>query len=86
MYNYKSIQELIVKAAICDRVSTTISAEEVAPGVDVLKFTFSKGGKDSSMYIDLLQIDEPGVLYGCKSTLYKLLRAPYEDIKYTKEK
>lgn len=82
MERYDSIQELIVKAALYDRVSTTISADELIGGYDVLKITFSKDDRYCSTYLELrdLKDRESMVLYSCKNTLLKLLYAPYEEI------
>jgi hypothetical protein len=86
MNDYKSVQDLIVKAAIYDRVSTTISADEVVGGRDVLKIKFSKGDRYAVTYIDLLPTPdhEAMTLHCCKSALHKLFWEPYEDIQYTR--
>lgn len=88
MKNFKSVQDLIVKAALYDRVSTTISADEIIRGVDVLKITFSKGDRNSTTRIDLVNTHrdpEEAALYCCKRALYNLLCGPYEEITYPKE-
>lgn len=87
MKDFKSIQELIVKAALYDGVSTTISPAEMIAG-DVLKITFSKGNRHSATHIELsdkYRDPEDVALYGCKYALYDLLRGPYEEIKCVKE-
>lgn len=85
MTDYKSVQDLIVKAALCDRVSTTISAEEMCGRRDVVKITFSKGTNFSVAHIDLHNIHEEEALYICKRALHELLWMPYDEIKYIKE-
>ena len=89
MSDYKSVQDLIVKAAMYDKVSTTISPSELFGGRDVLEITFRRGNRYSTTHIDM----HPGVsdhkgmtLYACKSALYKLLCGPYDEIEYIKEK
>jgi hypothetical protein len=86
MNNYKSVQDLIVKAAIYDRVSTTISVDEAVGGVDVLKIKFSKGDRYGVTYIDLLPTPdhEAMTLHCCKSALRELFWEPYRDIQYTR--
>ena len=82
MNDYKSIQELIVKAALYDGVSTTISPYELISG-DVLRITFSKGDRHSATLIDLQHRkyqNHEEVLYCCKRALRDLLFAPYEEI------
>lgn len=85
MTDYKSVQDLIIKAAFCDRVSTTISAEEMCGRRDVVKITFSKGTNFSVAHIDLHNIHEDAALYICKRALHELLWMPYDDIVYIKE-
>ena len=82
MNEYKSIQDLIVKAALYDRVSTTISADEIIGGYDVLKFTFSRDDRRSSTCIDLMDVKdhERMVLYCCKEALHRLLWGRYDEI------
>ena len=87
MKDFKSVQDLIIKAALYDKVSTTISPDELI-GVDVLRITFSKNNRHSSTVVELTdryRDAEEVALYGCKRTLYKLLEAPYEEITYPKE-
>ena len=88
MTDYKSIQELIVKAALYDKVSTTICPYELISG-EVLRTTFSKGDRHSATLIDLqhrkYQNHEEEVLYCCKRALLDLLFAPYEKIEVIKE-
>ena len=88
MTDYKSIQDLIIKAALYDGVTTTIRAEELIGGVDALQITFSKGDRHSTTYIDLAdnyKDREEFYLYSCKRALYKLLCGPYEEIEIVKE-
>lgn len=83
MSEYKSIQELIVKAALLDGVTTTIRANELFGGRDVLEIIFSKGDRHSAMSIDLinnLRIPEEATLYNCQRALRDLFMAPYEEI------
>lgn len=85
MSNYKTVQELILKAAMFDGITTTIRATELIGGRDAIELIFSKGDSYSSVYIDTLntyRYPEDAVLYNCKSALYKLLKAPYEEIEY----
>ena len=90
MNDYKSIQDLIVKAALYDGVSTTISADEFIGARDVIKITFEKNKVYSVYAVDVI-LDEPEdhreeeLLYGCKKALYKLLCYPYEEIEVNKE-
>lgn len=88
MNDYKSIQELIVKAALYDGVSTTISADELIGGIDVLKITFQKDNRYNVAHIDTVQgfrDHEEMVLNICKRALLKLLFAPYDEIEVNKE-
>lgn len=89
MTNYKSIQDLIVKAALYDEVSTTISASKLVYGVDVLAITFSKGDRYITSLIDLgyenKVYQEETNLNVCKRALRDLLFAPYEEIEVNKE-
>jgi hypothetical protein len=90
MNDYKSVQDLIIKAALYDRVSTTISADELIGSIDTLRITFSKNNRYSTSCIDVF-LNEPKyehekyALYACKRALYKLLEAPYEEIEYMEE-
>ena len=88
MSTYKSVQDLIVKAAMYDRVSTTIRANKWFGGRDVIEIIFTKGDRHSAVQIDILSNivnHEDVILYECKKSLYNLLEAPYEEIEYTKE-
>ena len=88
MSNYKTVQDLIIKAAIYDRVSTTIRATELFGGQDAIEIIFSKGDLHSAVQIDTLSNiinHEDAILYQCKKSLYNLLEAPYEEIEYVKE-
>ena len=88
MSNYKSVQDLIIKAAMYDRVSTTIRANELFGGRDTIEIIFQKGDRYSNTHIDMesdVINHEDAILYSCKKTLYNLLEAPYEEIEYVKE-
>lgn len=88
MRNYKTVQELILKAAMFDGITTTIRSTELFGGRDAIELTFSKGDRHSSVCIDTLNVynyPEDATLYKCKSALYNLLKAPYEEIEYVKE-
>lgn len=80
MTDYKSIQELIVKAALYDGVTTTIAPHEFITG-DTMRITFSKDNRYSAASIrvgDKYGDSEEAVLYACKRALINLLFAPYE--------
>ena len=88
MREYKTVQELILKAAMFDGITTTIRSVERIGGCDAIELIFSKSDRYSSVYIDTLNVyryPEDAVLYQCKSALYKLLEAPYEEIECVKE-
>lgn len=87
MTDYKSIQDLIVKAALYDGVSTTIGPDEFFKG-DAIKITFSRGRRYSATRIDLVDTHrdpEEVALFCCKRALYDLLCDPYEEIEVIKE-
>ena len=90
MTDYKSIQELIVKAALCDGVTTTIRAEELLGRGDAIRITFEKNKSYTTYAVDV-SINEPEdyreelLLCGCKKALYKLLCYPYEEIEVIRE-
>ena len=90
MKEFKSVQDLIIKAALYDKVSTTISADELIGSIDTLRITFSKNNRHSTSCIDVF-LNEPKyehekyALYACKKALYKLLEAPYEEIEPQEE-
>lgn len=89
MTEYKSIQELIVKAALYDGVSTTINAEKWFGDENMIRITFSKDNRYSSHAIyTQCKYDnhEELALNGCKRALRNLLFAPYEYIEVNKEK
>lgn len=86
MNDYKSVQDLIVKAAIYDGISTIISPTDI--NGDTLKITFSKRGKASSTLIELyhgFRNPEEAALYSCKCALQDLMWAPYDKIKCGEE-
>jgi hypothetical protein len=87
MNDFKSVQDLIVKAALYDGVSTTISAAGLGD-IPVLKITFSKGNRRSATNIDMATrfVDhEHMALYCCKDALHQLLWGRYDEIKVNKE-
>lgn len=89
MKEFKSVQDLIIKAALYDGVSTTIRREELIGGTDVIRIIFEKNNRYSSTYVcldDKYALPENAHLCNCKRALYKLLEAPYEDIECTEEK
>ena len=88
MKEFKSVQDLIIKAALYNKVSTTISADELLGRGDVIKITFEKNNRYINTYVDLVderRDSEEYALCYCKRALYKLLEAPYEEITHPKE-
>lgn len=88
MSDYKSVQDLIVKAAMYDKVSTTIKANELFGGRDVIEIIFQKGNRYSATNIDVYPgvIDHEGMtLHACKKALRELFMAPYDEIECVKE-
>jgi hypothetical protein len=88
MKDFKSVQDLIIKAALCNKVSTTISAVDLLGRRDVINITFERNNKYITTYVDLAderRDSEEYALYCCKRALYKLLESPYEEITYPKE-
>ena len=88
MTDYKSVQDLIIKAAMYDKVSTTIRSNELFGGVDVIEIIFSKDDRHSATHIDMypgVSDHEEMALYSCKNALHKLLWEPYEEIEVVKE-
>lgn len=84
MNDYKSVQDLIVKAALYDGVSTTISPYSVGGDIPILKITFSKGDRHSTTHIDIstgFGNHESMTLYCCKDALHNLLWGKYDEIK-----
>lgn len=79
MTEYKSAQELILKAALCDGVSTTIRPSTLGYR-NAIEVVFAKGDAMSSTVIDLVLEDERPVLYGLKRALFNLFEYPYRDI------
>ena len=87
MNDYKSIQDLIVKAALYDGVTTTIAPYELISG-DTMSITFSRDNRRTVTCIqvgDKYRDPEDAILYSCKRALIDLLFAPYEEIKVNKE-
>jgi hypothetical protein len=81
MNDYKSIQDLIVKAALYDGVATTISPP--IEDIPALKITFSKGDRHITTHIDMgntFRDHESMVLYCCKNALHNLLWGRYDEI------
>lgn len=78
MREYKSAQELILKAALCDGVSTTIHPGTY--GDKPVEVVFSRKGICSSVSIDLMVEDERPILYSMKRALFNLFEYPYRDI------
>ena len=88
MKDFKSVQDLIIKAALYDGVSTTISPDKLIGGRDALRIIFSRGDRHSATCVELSDTyrdPEEVALYCCKRALYDLFAAPYEDIVYKKE-
>ncbi len=88
MKEFKSVQDLIIKAALYDGISTTIGPSPLVSG-HTLSITFSKKGNYSHADIDLEERPrdpEEVALYCCKRALYDLLCYPYEKIECKKEK
>ena len=87
MNDYKSIQELIVKAALYDGVTTTIAPQEFITG-DTMSITFSRDNRHSATRIrvgDKYGDSEEVILNCCKRALLNLLFAPYEEIEVNEE-
>lgn len=88
MTDYKSIQDLIIKAAKHDKVTTTIRRNELLGAGDVIEIIFSKDGRRAATNLNLHNIEnisEEAALYSCKKALHKLLWEPYEEIEIVKE-
>ena len=90
MNDYKSIQDLIVKAALYDGVTTTIRADELLGRGDVIRITFEKNKAHTTYAVDVSINDpkdyrEESLLCGCKKALFNLLCYPYKDIEVDKE-
>lgn len=90
MKDFRSVQDLIIKAALYDGISTTISADELLGRGDAIRITFEKNKSYTTYAVDV-SINEPedyreeSLLCGCKKALYKLLCYPYEEIEVNKE-
>lgn len=86
MNDYKSVQDLIVKAALYDGVSTTIAPP--MENIPAVKITFSKGDRHSTALVDMdnrFGHYEIVALYACKEALHKLLWGRYDEIEVGKE-
>lgn len=69
MNDYKSVQELIIKAALYDGVSTTIRSDELIGGRNALRIIFSRDDRHSATCVELSDTyrdPEEAALYGCK--------------------
>ena len=87
MKEFKSVQDLIIKAALYDGISTTISPS-VLVSDHIVTVMFSKNNRYTATDIDLedrYRDPEEVALYCCKRALYDLFAAPYEEIVYPKE-
>lgn len=89
MADYKSVQDLIIKAAMHDGVVTTIRPTEKFGGYNVIEFVFSKGDNYSTACIDVnvhstFKNSEDAALYLCKRALSELFMMPYRDIETVK--
>lgn len=85
MADFKSVQELIIKAAMYDGISTTIRPMERFGGYNVIELVFSKGNNFSAIQINtndcsIVRNPEDAVLYACKGALKELFMEPYRDI------
>ncbi len=78
MNEFKSVQDLILKAALRDGVSTTIRPTSIAP--NAVEFVLSKDGDNAAVSIDLTLTDEHMALYMLRSTLFRLFEEPYKNI------
>ena len=88
MTDYKSVQDLIIKAAKHDNITTTIRRNELIGARDVIEIIFSKDDRYSATNLDLHNIknvSEEMALYSCKNALRELLWKPYEEIEVVKE-
>lgn len=79
MTEYKSAQELILKAALRDGVATTIRSTNQGY-YNAIEVVFSKGDARSATVIDPIVKDERHVLYGLKMALFNLFEYPYRNI------
>lgn len=89
MKEFKSVQDLIIKAALYDGISTTVGPSPLISGRDALRIIFSRGDRHSATCVELsdrYRDPEEVALYCCKRALYDLLCGPYEEINYPKEK
>jgi hypothetical protein len=78
MEKYKSVQDLILKAALRDGVSTTIKPIGIAS--DAVEIVFTKDNCNSAVSIDLTFIDERITLNMLRSALFRLFEEPYKNI------
>ena len=86
MTDYKSVQDLIMKAAMYDGITTAIRPIELIGGCNAIELIFSKNDRRYSVYVDPFNIyPEDAVLHYCKKALRELFMAPYDEIKVDKE-
>lgn len=78
MTEFKSVQDLILKAALRDGVSTTIKPTGIAP--NAVEVVFSKDADKIAVAIDLTFEDERMVLHMLKNALFRLFEEPYKNI------
>ena len=81
MNDYKSVRDLIIKAALYDGVSTTIAPP--MENIPAVKITFSKGDRHSTTLVDMdnrFGNYEIVALYACKEAQHKLLWGIYDEI------
>lgn len=87
MKDFKSVQDLIIKAALYDGVTTTIRPQEFING-DTINIMFSRNDRHSATSIcvgEKYGDSEEVILNCCKRALINLLFAPYEKIEVNKE-
>ena len=78
MKEFKSVQDLILKAALRDGVSTIIRPAMIAQ--NAIEVVFAKDIERTEVSIDLTFHDERMVLYMLREALFRLFEAPYKDI------
>lgn len=78
MEEFKSAQDLILKAALRDGISTTIRPTKI--GMNAVEIVFERGIDQSAVAIDLTFHDEHMVLSMLRHALFNLFEAPYRNI------
>lgn len=78
MKEFKSVQDLIIKAALRDGVSTTI--KPYREGLDVFEVVFTRDADQVAVAIDLVFHNENMVLNMLRSALFRLFEEPYKNI------